>query len=56
MTGNASVTEMMMVAVSLPAPLFAVTVYDVDELSTVGVPEMVLVDEEIEIQIGRAHV
>ena len=48
-----SLTTMVTVAVSLPPVLLPVTVYDAEEVTAEGVPEMAPVEESMERPAGR---
>ena len=48
-----SLTTMVTVVVSLPPVLLPVTVYDAEEVTTEGVPEMAPVEESMERPAGR---
>ena len=48
-----SLTTMVTVVVSLPPVLLPVTVYDAEEVTAEGVPEMAPVEESMERPAGR---
>jgi hypothetical protein len=52
--GGASLTRIVIVVVALPPVLLAVTVYDVEEDTAVGVPEISPVEVEKERPAGTA--